>query len=94
LFGDDPLKAFEVFAPRSGQRNVEELAKQDLVDKLLALDVLPSTGAEAAAVLKCRRTDALAALKEAREHRPEPRVPGSRPLYREPGTLASQAELL
>jgi hypothetical protein len=96
-------------------RNPAEAASAGLVAQLLALEVLPRTGDEARALLKCRKSEALKALKDARRQagsrfptpvygtgnraesdddkaEPDPTngpVPGSVPLYREPGTEES-----
>ena len=74
LFGDVDPRPWDVFAPAEGQRNPTEQAAPDLVARLLELDPLPTSGEEAAKVLRCRKADALKALKEAREART---VPGS-----------------
>lgn len=59
---------WSLIAAKAEDRNPAEAANADLVAKLLALDELPRNGDEARAVLKCRRSEALKALREARKH--------------------------
>lgn len=93
--------SWTLVAAKAEDRNPAEAADADMVSKLLALPALPRSGDEARSVLRCRKSEALKALKEARRvdgsrfpspvsgtgnRDDNPPVPGSAHIGREPGT--------
>ena len=86
---DGATYPWSMYAPLDGERNPGEAADAALVDRLLALDELPATVAEARQVLSCQNAEAGRALKEARRSVTRTGIGG--PVT---GNAPDQAELL